>query len=109
MEFSDFERWLKNELRRERHFDNLGKRSKGFTARYTAEGDIEITITSTKSRGIVCHRDVRKIFERYKSLPESERYKVKNYNDPEWPEVNRIYGPYVPAIIKFWEENRYGC
>ncbi len=45
------------------------------------------------------------IFDRFFKLPDGERYKGKSYTDPIWKETaNRVFSPYVGAIIKAWEE-----
>jgi len=103
--FKDFLRWLAN-LPKGTLIPTLGGRS-GIGARYDPVKK-ELEITNSKGNDCIMDvSDIRRIFDRYFSLDEAERNRAVSYTDPEWPETpNRIFAPYVAALIKEWLKGR---
>jgi hypothetical protein len=100
MTFEDFLKYLKSNLMTPVKFDTLAGRSYFHAIFHAATSSLEIK-NKSGSVGILDKNSLNSIYQRYSNAPLNRKNMTSYYAIDNWPNSpNKIFAPYVPAIIK---------
>ncbi len=103
--FDDFVNWVSENLIEPKTFGTLAQKIP-FRALYNKR-EKSITIVNSKEKSYTLkYIDIRIIFERWKTLPQSARYLTKSYGLSHWGACPHRDAPAIAAIIRYWDERR---